>query len=381
MTTSPERRIHHQPQRGLEELRDCESVTDLTKQLVGEEGDQIAILSLALRGSAGVSREIEQQAKELAENGYDVTLYVLESDMDAPEGVDLRVLGTPSNFYLNKLYQLLYPANVPKVHPVIRELRSFDLLIAHRYPLTCLAYFASRDGSVPYVVWHYHVPNPDAMPSIPQRVFMRALEYLEEESWIVKNADVACSISDSSREILEARSGVDSLVIANDTENSRFEDVEPDFDAIEENYGITSEDSLVLFVGRLTATKNVLELVSLFETVRDEIPNAKLVVAGKPTVDDYYQELQREADEGVVFTGFIPDEELVALYEYCDVYATCSIREGRNLPPGEAQVYGAKVVGFNVPGIRDIVSQGKLAEPENYEQFTNHILSILTEDQ
>jgi len=369
MTTSPKGQIYHQPQRDLEGLRDCDSVTDLTEQLVGKEGKQIAILSLALRGSAGVSREIEQQAKELAGNGYDVTLYVLESDMDAPDGVDLRVLGTPSNFYLDKLHQILYPANIPAVLPVVRELRSFDLLIAHRYPLTCLAYLASRNGSVPYVVWHYHVPNPDAMPSIPQRAFMRALEYLEEESWIVKNADVACSISESSREILEAHSGVDSLVIANDTENFRFEGVKPDFNAIEETYGITSDDPLVLFVGRLTATKNVLELVSLFETVRDEIPDAKLIVAGKPTVDDYYRELKQEANEGVVFTGFIPDEELVALYEYCDVYATCSIREGRNLPPGEAQEHGAKVVGFDVPGIRDIVSQGSLVEPKNYEKF------------
>ncbi|WP_247009711.1 glycosyltransferase family 4 protein [Halorientalis litorea] len=363
----------------IERFRGCSTVTELSSEIIGENKKQeIAILSLALRGSAGVSREIEQQARELTNNGFEVTLFVIECDMEPPEGVSLEVLGTPSNFYLNKLHQILLPLYAPKSIPTVKKLQSYDLLISHRYPLHFLAWAASRQSDIPYITWHYHVPEPEAMPDIQQQAFMRVLEYFEEESWLVKQADVACSISQSSREILRQKSGVDSLVIQNNTESERFDGVEPDVEGVKKEYGIELTDPVVLFVGRLTATKNVLELIETFESVRKEVPKAKLVIAGKPTVDEYFEKLQQRAGENVIFTGFVSDEHLVALYEICDVYATCSTREGRNLPPGEAQEYGATVIGFNVPGVRDIVQDGELVEPENYEQFGNRMTELLT---
>ena len=367
----------HHPQRNLDKYQDCESVTELSNEILSGTGNSVAILSLALRGSAGVSREVEQQAKELSENGYEVTIFVLEADMESPDGVSLRVISGYDSFYLNKINHLFYPLNIPKVIRVVKELISYDLLIAHRYPLTCLSYYAAKIGSVPYVVWHYHTPELDEMPSLPQKLFVRSLAYFEEESWIVKNADIACSISDSSREILKKQSGVNSLVMANDTETKRFDNVEPDYTAVNEEYRLQEDDPIVLFVGRLTATKNVLEFIKVFEDVRKGIPKAKLVIAGKPTVKEYFQELQDEAESNVIFTKFVSDGELLALYKMADVYATCSMREGRNLPPGEAQEYGTEVVGFDVPGIRDIVDKGVLVEPGNYNQFSDAVIKIL----
>jgi glycosyltransferase involved in cell wall biosynthesis len=212
-----------------------------------------------------------------------------------------------------------------------------------------------------------------------EKYFMKSLEYFEEESFIVKNADVACSISNSSRNILKQKSGVNSLVISNNTEDERFNNVEPDFEAISDKYSIQKNDDIVLFVGRLTSSKNVLELIETFQEIKDQIPNGKLVIAGKPTVSEYYETLQRTAKDDVIFTEFVSDEELLALYRLSDIYTTCSIREGRNLPPAEAQKYGTPVIGFDVPGIRDIVQDGDLVEEGNYEEFGQSIVNILNE--
>jgi glycosyltransferase involved in cell wall biosynthesis len=89
--------------------------------------------------------------------------------------------------------------------------------------------------------------------------------------------------------------------------------------------------------------------------------------------------LSYSSAEYVIFTEFVSDEELLALYRLSDIYTTCSIREGRNLPPAEAQKYGTPVIGFDVPGIRDIVQDGDLVEEGNYEEFGQSIVNILNE--
>lgn len=352
-----------------------ETITELIDYLTDQGGEEVAILSLAMDDSAGVSREIEEQARELTTNGYDITLFVLEGKDNPPEGVGLEVIGSSENFYLQKLNQLFHPLRPFTTVGLIRQLRSFDVLIAHRYPLTVPAYLTSRYYSVPYVAWHYHIPDPKSMGTLPRRAFMHALEYLEERSILIRDADVVCSITESSRQMLLDSAGVDSLVITNDTVANRFHGVTADQATVEAKYGVTAGEPVVLFVGRLTDTKNVVELIEIFNDVRETVPEAKLVVAGKPTAPDYFERLENAAGENTVFTGFVSDEELLALYEICDVYATCSIREGRNLPAGEAQAYGADVIGFNVPGNEDTIKQGALIEPGNYDAFATEVVN------
>lgn len=361
-----------------EELRNCKNITELAEKLIGKAQKRIALLSLVFEESDGVSRVVEQQARELNENGYDVEILAFRGDMKPPEGVKLKILGIPSNFYLGKVYQLLCPLNVFFLLRQVYYLKSFALLIAHRYPLTLLAYITSRLFSIPYVVWHYDTPELSALSNPLQRIFVRLLEYLEEKSWIVKNAHVVCSMSKSSQEILKKKSGVESLLITDRTV-SRFKNMSPDYSIFEE-HGISKNDPLILFVGRISPTKNIHKLIEVFDLVRKEIPKAKLIIVGEPTVPSYFKQLREQASENVIFTGFISDEKLLALYKVCKVYATCSLMEGWNLPPDEAQEFGCKVVAFDVPGIRDPFRRGMLIEAGNYEKFVKTLIEMIREE-
>lgn len=356
-----------------------DTITELIDYLTDQDGEEVAILSLAMDDSAGVSREIEEQARELTTNGYDVTLFILEKKSEPPEGVDLVVVGSPENLYLQKLNQLIHPLRPLTMLKLIRRLRSFDALIAHRYPLTVPAYFTAKRYSIPYVAWHYHIPDPGSMGTLPRRAFIHALEYLEERSILIRDADVVCSITESSRQMLLDSAGVDSLVITNDTVANRFHGVTADKESVKMEYGISTTDPVVLFVGRLTDTKNILELIETFDDVQNSVSEAKLVIAGKPTAPDYFERLKDAASENTVITGFVSDRELLALYEMCDVYATCSIREGRNLPAGEAQAYGSDVIGFDVPGNEDTIKQGALVTPADYDVFATEVIDALRE--
>ena len=100
-------------------------------------------------------------------------------------------------------------------------------------------------------------------------------------------------------------------------------------------YGLPEQ--FVLFVGTLEPRKNLARLIEALGSLRDAPP---LVVVGMAGWGD---EAPSTAHD-VRFTGFVPANDLPALYEACSVFAFPSILEGYGLPVIEAMAHGAAVV-------------------------------------
>jgi len=362
----------------MQSLDDPDDVVELTANLV--DGQSVALLVNAYKNSAGVCIEVKHQAQQLRDAGYDVTIVTFASDMAPPDGVELITIGQFENLYLEKLHLLAFPFRAFTLLDIADVLGKHDLVICHRYPLSAAAYAAKRKYGTPYVHWHYHIPEASEMPTLPRKVWVSLLGYLEERSFMIRNADVACSISESSREILFEESGIQSLVIANDAEVERFDGIESDDTYLYDEHDVSRDDSISVFVGRVSTTKNISSLVNMFNTVSRSVDDAKLVVVGKPTSDGYLQELQKEANQDVIFTGFVTDEELAGIYKNADLFVTASLKEGRNLPPLEAQEFGVPVLGFDVPGIRDVVSNGWLANRGSQSEYIDRWIAALSEE-
>ncbi|MGZ4380682.1 MAG: glycosyltransferase family 4 protein, partial [Gaiellaceae bacterium] len=110
-----------------------------------------------------------------------------------------------------------------------------------------------------------------------------------------------------------------------------------------------AEPPEVLFAGRLSPEKGILELV---EAAR----GMPLVVAGDGPL--------RERVPGAL--GFVPHDELGPLYERAAVVACPSHREGFGVVCAEAMAYGRPVVAGAVGGLLDLVVDGEtglLVEP------------------
>jgi glycosyltransferase involved in cell wall biosynthesis len=105
--------------------------------------------------------------------------------------------------------------------------------------------------------------------------------------------------------------------------------------------GEPDEPPHVLFAGRLSAEKGVLELV---EAAR----GLPLVVAGDGPL--------RPQVPGAL--GFVPHDELLRLYERAAVVACPSRREGYGVVCAEAMAHGRAVVVTPVGGMRDLVDDG-----------------------
>src|SRR5690606_37409989 len=60
-------------------------------------------------------------------------------------------------------------------------------------------------------------------------------------------------------------------------------------------------------------------------------------------------------DADVVMTGFVPEEDLIGLYNLCKLFVFPSWHEGFGLPALEAMQCGAAVIGANISSIPEVI--------------------------
>ncbi len=115
-------------------------------------------------------------------------------------------------------------------------------------------------------------------------------------------------------------------------------------------------ERIVMFVGRLVVEKGVDTLVEAMPEVLAQHPTTKFVIAGG---GDYSRFAGRAAARGVrdrvVFTGFLPEEDLPKLYAVSDAAVFPSLYEPFGIVALEAMAAGAPVVTSDIGGFREVV--------------------------
>mgnify|MGYP000473369081 CR=1 FL=1 len=87
-----------------------------------------------------------------------------------------------------------------------------------------------------------------------------------------------------------------------------------------------------------------------------------------------------EAD--VVFTGFVPDQDLPLLYQACKLFVFPSWHEGFGLPALEAMSCGVPVIAANTSSLPEVVGNSKaLFDPRSIVSMSNKISEVLTQPE
>jgi glycosyltransferase involved in cell wall biosynthesis len=127
------------------------------------------------------------------------------------------------------------------------------------------------------------------------------------------------------------------------------------------------EDKFILFVGTIEPRKNLITLLRAFaEVLRNTDLRPQLVVAGQKgwMTDEISNYVTREnLSERIVFTGYVSDRELRALYSSCAVCVYPSLYEGFGLPPLEAMACGAAVIVSDIPVLREVLGEAAVRVP------------------
>jgi len=122
---------------------------------------------------------------------------------------------------------------------------------------------------------------------------------------------------------------------------------------------------LILSVGRLIDWKGTEFLIRAMPAVLEKIPDTKLLIVGTGPERDTLIRLARELglNDRVVLPGTVPPADLPSYYRSADVFVLPSINrggktEGLGVVLLEAMASGCPVIGSNVGGIPDIITDG-----------------------
>ena len=141
------------------------------------------------------------------------------------------------------------------------------------------------------------------------------------------------------------------------------------------------EDDFLLFVGTVEPRKNLLTLVRAFKELAHRTAlRPQLVIAGRKgwlTEELFALIEQSDLSARILFTGYISDEDLAALYSSCRVCVYPSLYEGFGLPPLEAMSCGAPVITSRIPVIMETVGEAaRLVEPTNVSELAACIAEV-----
>ncbi len=141
----------------------------------------------------------------------------------------------------------------------------------------------------------------------------------------------------------------------------------------------SDERKLVLFVGRLARNKRPDHAIAAFRRVKEVISDAELKLVGRGRLE---QELTENLPPGAEMLGHVSRSELYALMAEASCIVVPSVREGWGLVVLEANSVGTPAVGYDIPGLRDAISNGEtglLVPAGNVDALGDAVVSLMSD--
>ena len=130
--------------------------------------------------------------------------------------------------------------------------------------------------------------------------------------------------------------------------------------------------------------KNLVRALSAFERVHAEGLTEGWVVVGRPgwLYDDFFARMERSpARKAVRLLGYVPDEDLPALYAGAQALLFPSLYEGFGLPVLEAMACGTPVAASNASSVPEVGGDGVLYfDPTDPEEMAGVVARLLREN-
>ena len=156
-------------------------------------------------------------------------------------------------------------------------------------------------------------------------------------------------------------------------------------DALLEKYQITKP--FILYTGGADPRKNLKSLLIAYSRLPHALRQEhQLVLAGTIAKEElpHLQKTIKEnglADDEVIFTDYISDQELHTLYFTCKLFVFPSWHEGFGLPALEAMKSGAAVIASNTTSLPEVVNiEEALFDPRSIESIATKMQAGLSDE-
>lgn len=157
--------------------------------------------------------------------------------------------------------------------------------------------------------------------------------------------------------------------------------------------GITISVKLILFFGAIRKYKGINYLIKAFKRVIDEVPNAKLLIVGRPMgieetspMDYYYNLVEKlQLKERIIFnTNYIPLQDIHIYFRASDAVAFPYEDTTESGSLQLAFAFSKPVIATRVGSFSEAIEQNKngfLVPPRNDDALAKAIINILSIDK
>jgi len=271
---------------------------------------------------------------------------------------DLRRWGTEIRFFNDVfVYNVLSAAKF--VNELIKKKGyKFDIICAHDWLSAMAGIMVKQETGLPFI---FHLHSTERGRSLDSG--SKTVTHIEEAG--ANAADRIITVSYPMEEDL-IRHGFEAEKIRVCWNGVNLEKYDPnrlnreEIRDLRDGYGIGPEEKMILFVGRLTAVKGVINLVKAMPTVISRHPEAKLVILGTGELEKTILDLINRfgiADKVKPSFVFVPEEERILHYGACDLAVLPSLYEPFGIVSLEAMALEKPIVvgARGISGFRDQV--------------------------
>lgn len=211
----------------------------------------------------------------------------------------------------------------------------------------------------------------------------------------IRQADLILTVSEYSKQQISRHFDLpkSSLRVVNEGARPIFKVLPKDnaLDQVLKKYGLGPGEKFLLYVGGISPHKNLDTLIEAFGrlTKMTEYAAIKLLLVGDYRDDPFYsaypalkeQTAKSDLENKVIFTGYIPDEDLAVLYNTTALLVFPSFEEGFGLPAIEAMSCGAPVAASNCSSLPEVIGDaGRFFDPRDAQHMVRVIGQILDGD-
>lgn len=217
--------------------------------------------------------------------------------------------------------------------------------------------------------------------SAPNREYM--LKYVPKT---IAKSDHIITISESSkRDIIKHYQVPESKIsiVYAFTDHTFYRRKESEVTAIRKKFKLPK--NYILFVSSLEPRKNLSGILDAYNMLDATIQDKYTLVlaGGKGWLNE---EIHQQADElvkegkKIIRTGYVPDEDLPAMYSGASLFVFPSFYEGFGIPPLEAMACGVPVVTSNSSSLPEVVEDAALqVDPNDTKAISSAMTKILTD--
>lgn len=234
----------------------------------------------------------------------------------------------------------------------------------------------------------------DLIPLVRQQTYLgnpRMREWYFRKLQSLKSADLLLAISDYSRDeaLAELHLPAERVINISSAIDASFGPRTlsgDDTATLRHRYGLLRP--FLMYTGGIDHRKNIEGLIQAFAALPSTVRNGhQLAIVCNVGENDRKRlmTLARRSGLGnntLVLTGFVPDADLIALYNLATAFVFPSLHEGFGLPALEAMACGTPVIGSDASSIPEVIGRADaLFDPTDEAAMTAKIAQVLTDEE